>query len=330
MQAVAELVEQGDRVGPGNQHRLAGRRRDEVGVVGDDRREAGQALLRAVLAHPGARALAGTGIEIEVPQADAGAVALDLEHLDIRVIDRQVGQLLEGQAEQFAGGPEHALSQLVELKVGFHLFVIEVVLRLAHLLGVVAEIPGFDRLVGTFARGHRLDVGDLLARAPHGWRPDRLQKRHGRVRRLGHLAVGDPVGEGRIAEQARLLHAQLQDLGDVGIVVAGARDVAAARPQLRKRLLAQVAAVGKGQEGLHRGAGVGDDPAAFEAPGRRRGGRSQGHVRRQSGEIVRAGQHQGLFLFVAENVLAERGVEVGQILVDLARRSLLCGVSAAP
>ena len=107
----------------------------------------------------------------------------------------------------------------------------------------------------------------------------------------------------------------------MGLLSRGPGLSPAARPQLQG-LFAQVAARGEGQERLHRRAGVGDDPLAFEALGRRRGRRGLDHVGRQSGEVVRAGQHQGLALLVAEDVLAEGGVEVGEILVDLGQALL--------
>ena len=50
----------------------------------------------------------------------------------------------EREAEQLAGHPEHALAQLLELQVRLHLVLVEVVLRLADLLRVVAVVPGRD------------------------------------------------------------------------------------------------------------------------------------------------------------------------------------------
>ncbi len=183
---------------------------------------------------------------------------------DGHVLDRR-----ELEAEELAGHPEHALAQLLELQVGLHLVLVEVVLRLAHLLGVVAVVPGRDLDPGALLVGDRLHVGDLFVDARHRRRPDRLHQLHGP---LGASAMAFSrrqwawVG---VAEQPGALGAQLQDLGDDRVVVVGVAVVAAAvvgAPDL----LPQVAPVGVGQERLHAGAGVEDRPLAVSAPGTRR------------------------------------------------------------
>ena len=71
VESVAELVEEGLGVGPADQDRLAGPALHEVRVVRDDRLDlALEAFLAAVGVHPGAGALAGPGVRVEVPEAD--------------------------------------------------------------------------------------------------------------------------------------------------------------------------------------------------------------------------------------------------------------------
>ena len=67
-----------------------------------------QLLLGAVFAHPGPGGFSGTGEVVEIPDAHPLAVPRHLIDLHVRVIDRHVVKLGEGQVEQLAGRPEHA------------------------------------------------------------------------------------------------------------------------------------------------------------------------------------------------------------------------------
>ena len=279
-------------------------------------------LLHPVLAHPGAGVLAGPGIEIEVPDPHPASVLRHLEDVHVRVIDRQVVDLLEAQSEQFPRGPEHAVPQPVELQIGLHLIVREIIFRLAKFFGEVSVIPGFDRLIRTFGRSDLLHLGNLFPGPGHGRGPDLAQKVHGRLGSLGHLPVRDPVGEGLVTQQPGLFDPQLQHLGDDRIVVVIAAVVAAARPHL-EGFLPQVPARREGDERIHRGAGVGDHPPAVHPPLAGRRGRRLDQVGGQPGEILGALKHQKAVLLVGEDVLAEGGVEARQPLVDLGQAMLL-------
>ena len=251
VQRVAELVEHGDGVAPGDQHRLAGRAGDEVGVVGDDGGDlAAIGLLGPIGVHPGAGALAGAGIGIEVPKPHMATAALDLIDGDGGVLDRHIGHRTEGEAIQLAGHPMHAVTKLFELQVGRHVVQVEVVPGGAHLLGIVAIVPGGDRDALALLVGDDLHLGHLFPDPGDGRGPDAHHQRHGGLWRIGHGIVGEaPMGVGREPQKLGPLGAQIEDLADPGVVVA---DVAVVAPAVERLpdLLAQIAAVGIGEEGF--------------------------------------------------------------------------------
>ena len=148
-----------------------GGRFHEVGVVGDDRRDvAREALLRSVVVHPGARTSCRAGHRDRSTRGRrAGPLAAPRIHgrRAGRPADRSTGRTRSRRAGR---RPRTCLAQLVELQIRFHLVFIEVVLRLAHLLGVVAIVPGLDlRCRGASTSARRLHVGHFLVRrAP--WR----------------------------------------------------------------------------------------------------------------------------------------------------------------
>ena len=77
--------------------------------------------------------------------------------------------LVEGQAEQPAGGVERRLDHLLELQVRLDLRLVEIELRLAAPLGVVAPVPGGELEVAAFRLHDRLQrvlLAQRLRRAP--------------------------------------------------------------------------------------------------------------------------------------------------------------------
>ncbi len=125
----------------------------------------------------------------------------------------------ELEVEQLAGDEEHRLAQLVELQVLLDLVGVEVVLGLAHLLGVVAVVPGLDGDARPFGVGDRLHVGDLFCDAGDRRRPDGLHQLERPLRRLGHAILQPPVGVVLVAQELDALVPEGQDLGDQGVVV---------------------------------------------------------------------------------------------------------------
>uniref|UniRef100_A0A0N5A0Y1 NAD-specific glutamate dehydrogenase n=1 Tax=Parastrongyloides trichosuri TaxID=131310 RepID=A0A0N5A0Y1_PARTI len=323
VQGVAELVEQGLGVVQRDQQGLAFGRLDEVVVVrSQDRLGAGQLRERAIGGHPGARTLARTGEVVGVEQADqlAGGLVRDLigGHVRLEGRDGPLGQRLEDEAVQAFGHVEGGRAHGVQFEVGLQLVLIEVVLRLTHLLGVVEIVPRLDVVTGD-----RLHVGDFLGDAGLGRGPDALHQVHRRGRGLGHRVLHAPFGVVAEAQQLGALLTQGDDTGDGRLGVVGVA-VVAALDELAPDLFAQGAVVGEGQEGIDAGAGVDDGPALDVARTRGGGGGGLVGVRQalQPGLI----SDDGPGVLVGHDLLAEAGEGVRQIGVDAAQLGLARGV----
>ena len=246
-----------------------------------------------------------------------------LPNLDIGMIDRQVGAGGKAQPEQAAGAVERRLHHVVEDEVRLHLGLVEIVSSLPDLLGVVAPIPHFDRLVQPLGAGGGLQSGALLACLVLGRRPHLPQQMLDRRVGLGHRIIEPVGGEVRVAEEPCLLGAQRHDLADQGRVVGRPRMGSARGPRL-VRGAAQIAAGRKGQKRLDRRAREADDVSPAEAAlfGRvRRGGANK------IGQAVEIGrvEHQPPFALVVQHVLAEQGVQRRQPLGERRHARLLVG-----
>jgi hypothetical protein len=246
-------------------------------------------------------------------------------------------------AVELAGGPHHRVAHRLELEVRLDRVVVEVVLRLADLLGVEPVVPrrdpaprhrseGSGRLAGglggragrRFGVGDLLHVGDLLARARDRRLPHLHRERERCLRRARHVVVDRPVRVARVAEQARALGAQREDLGDHRAVVVLAGVLAAADPH-PPRLLAQIASRRVDQERLDRRSRVGDQPARALA---RLGDLAQRVAQRlgEAGEVGLARELERMVLLVGELVLAEPRVERREPRVDRGEPRLALGV----
>ena len=162
-------------------------------------------------------------------------------------------------------------------------------------------------------------------------RPHPLEQRAHRLRRLRHGVVEPVMGERRIAEQPRALDAQRHHLGDHRLVVGGAAAVAARDPGAED-FFAQIAPRRELQERLDARARQGDDVLARQAALLGGFARGRAHEIGQAGQVLLAVEHQRVALLVGEHVLAERGVEDGEPLVDrgepLLRRRIERGAGA--
>ena len=173
--------------------------------------------------------------------------AAHFEHADVGVVRADVRSRDEREAEQAMRGVERRRQHPVEREIGLQLTVVQLVARLAHLFGVVAPVPGLDRVRRALRLRQRrqriaLRRGPRLRRLPH-----LAQQPRDGVRRAGH-PVGERVfGVVAVAVQARLLVAQREDLAGDRTVVVRAVVLAARRPRL-VRLLAQVAPVREREE----------------------------------------------------------------------------------
>ena len=225
VQAVAELVEQGAGIVEGEQRRRAAAGLGEVHHVDDERPDvARKLLLDPQRRHPGAAALRGSGEIVAEEQADMAVVrAADLPDPHVGMPHRDVVALVEGEAEQPAGGVEGRRDHAVEREIGRDLGLIDVEARLAQLLRVEAPVPGREREVAA------LGLGELLERIAVGHgagprrRPHALEQPAHRLRGLRHGIVEAVAGKVGVAQQAGALGAQPHRLGDDRLVVGRAR-----------------------------------------------------------------------------------------------------------
>ena len=235
----------------------------------------------------------------------------------------RAGDLRERQAVQLLGHRVRRRDHVVQLEVRLELVRVEVVLRLADLLGVVEVVPRLDGDRLAFLGGDRLHVGDLLLDARDRGRPHAHHQLRGLLRIAGHRVVHAPVRVRREAEQLGAIGAQLDDPGDDRVGVVGVAVVAAALERL-PHLLAQVAARRKREERIDGRAGVDDGPLAGELALVGGGLVGRDECRRQAGEIGLAVEHDPGVL-VGEHLVGEVRERAGELLVDLRELLLLRG-----
>ena len=219
------------------------------------------------------------------------------------MVDRQVVARHEVQAEQAAGAVEGRLHHRVEPEIGLELGVVDGVLRLPHLLGPVAPVPGLDRARGSFGRHLRLERLTLALHGRQGARPDLVEQPLHRSAAAGHGVGQREVGVAGVAVQPRLLVPQAQDGPRHLAVVAVARVLAAARPGA-PRGFAQVAPLGEGEEGHDQRPRQRDHVALEPALGRRLACRGA-HEVGQPGQVGLGRQRETPARFVVQHVLPE-------------------------
>jgi hypothetical protein len=252
-----------------------------------------------------------------------------------RLIDAHVGVVRrdirpgdEVQAEQAPGHVEHRLHHAVEREVGLDDGLVEVVAQLAHLLGVIAPVPGLDVERLAARELHRAQRLALLFDTCLGRLPHLLQQLVDRAALAGHRVGERVVGEIGVAVQLRLLEPKGEDLAHHRPVVVSAVVFAARHPGAPGGF-AQVASVGEGQERHDVRTRQRDHRAAVghAALGRRLACRGA-HERRQSGHFGLVTQQQPVGRFVGELVLRELRGQLGETLHHL--RIALPGRSDEP
>ena len=231
MQGMAELVEQRACIVEAEERRVSFR---EVHHIDDDRPNiAGKPLLGPEGAHPGAAALRRPREVVADEDADEIAVRVaDLPEPDVRMIAGNVLQLREAQAEQAVGRLERGLDHPLELEIRLDLRLVDVVALAAHLLGVVAPVPGFDHDVVPSCSGEGLEGRRALRRhePPRAPRPDAAAKPRARATSPSCLRL--ERREGLVPEQSCTLRPQAHHLGDDGLVVGRPARIASADPRL--------------------------------------------------------------------------------------------------
>ena len=234
---------------------------------------------------------------------------------DFGVIRGQIVASLEAQAKQALCTVEGRGHHGLELEVGLEFGVVQCIARLAHLLGVVAPVPGGNGDAVTPCIGHGLQgiaFGQGLG-ARRG--PDPLEQFGHRGGRARHAVDQRVVGKVRVPVQPRQLGAQLQDRAHHRVVVASRLELTAARPGV-ERPLAQVAPFAVGEEGHDQRAREGDHPGAGFVP--RLGGRTRRVAQRlgQPRQVGLGAQHELPFGLVSQHVLRELRLQRGEFLGD--------------
>ncbi len=150
-------------------------------------------------------------------------------HAQVRVIDGNgAGDLLEGDAEPALRRPQRRRHHVVELQVRLDLRFVEVVLRLAHLLGEIEVVPRLYRDARLLAARERPHVGHFVANPRDDERPDLQQEALGDGRIDRHRVLHAPVRVALEPEKLRPLGSQPDDGGNDGLGVVGVAVVAAA------------------------------------------------------------------------------------------------------
>src|SRR5690606_39870821 len=120
MQTVSELVEQRRHLAMGQQRRLLGAGRREIAGEEGDRQLHPAATVdtaRTATVHPRAAALAGTCVEVEITARNGGAIALQIEHLNIGMPGGDVGIRHEAHGKQFFDHREEAVDDLLRREI---------------------------------------------------------------------------------------------------------------------------------------------------------------------------------------------------------------------
>ena len=225
------------------------------------------------------------------------------------MVGDDVGTRDEREAEQAMRGVERRRQHSLQRKVGLEHRIVQVVPRLAHLFGVVAPVPGLDRVGRSLRFGQCLQRIALRRRAGLGRFPYLREEAGHRVGRAGHPVDERIVRVIVVAVEPRLLVAQGQDLAGDRPVVARPVVLAARRPRL-ERLLAQVAPVRVREERHDEGTGQRDDPGRVDAAFLGRFARGRPNVVGQSGEVALVDERQAVVRFVGQHVLHEAGGEL--------------------
>ena len=237
---------------------------------------------------------------------------------------------LEREVEPTFGSPQGRGNHVVQLEVRLQLGLVEVILLLTDLLGAVQVVPGLNHRTRVLSIGNDLHLGNFLAYARNGRRPDTLEKGMSGRRIGGHRVRHTPMSMARVTEQLRAPGAKPDNCHDRGLRIAGVPIVATALELLPDRF-AQRSARGEGQNGVHHRARVHDRPPASEPPfiGSRPG---SGYKRQRKAGKIGFGVEKGPCVLVCKHFRAEFGEARCERLIDLRKLSLFLGVQsrAAP
>src|SRR5258707_995645 len=126
---------------------------------------------------------------------------LHLPDPDVRMPDRNILALAEGDAEQAGGAVEGGVDHVVEHEIRLDRGVVEIGAALPQLFGVVAPVPRRQREIAALLRDQRLQGIAIGQCAGPRRLPDPLQQAAHGLRGLGHRILQPEGGEGRKAQE---------------------------------------------------------------------------------------------------------------------------------
>ncbi len=223
VQPVAELVEQRDDVVVREQGRAAVDRGGEVAHEVRHRRlqrpAVGAQPARTRVVHPGARALAGAGVEVQVELAHQRAAALDPVEADA-LVPRRRGGRDDPDLEQRLDDAEQPLEHLGQREVLAQLLVAERVAGLLQALAGERHVPALQVGDAQLLGGELAQLGEVGRGARTGAVSQVAQEGDHFGRRAGHLGHQREFREVAVAQQPGFFLAQFQQFADDRRVVA--------------------------------------------------------------------------------------------------------------
>ena len=231
---MAEFVEQGLGVAERDQRLLALGALGAIEHVDDDRPHilAVELRLRAKTRHPCAAALGRSREIVADEQSDMLAPRVgDIEGARFRIVEREIGALGKGQSEQVVRNVEGGANHGVEVEIGADFVLVDIVIRLAQLLGIVAPVVRGDLEIAALGRDQFLQLAAIALRRGLGRRPDFFEQRTDVFGRLRHLVGELEMRVRGIAEHARAFVAQAKRFGGDRAIVARAFVLAARDPR---------------------------------------------------------------------------------------------------
>ena len=192
-------------------------------------------ILVANIVHPGSTPLAVARERVGGEDADQRTVRIgNLVSLYARVVNRHVLKRLSLDTVEPVGCEEDALHHIVNVEVRLGEFLVEIILGLAHALGVVPPVPRLD--LRALRKEACLDVlvhnllhiGEFLACLLNGGSHNVREELVNGLVVVGHLAAENLVGRIAVTQDVCLLDAEVHNLEDELAVVILVSVVAAA------------------------------------------------------------------------------------------------------
>ena len=221
---MSELMEEGLHLIESQERRLVGCRLCKVADIHDYRTHA--KLLLHEVGHPCTTSLRAAREIVCKDHSDERTVCIgNLEAFHIRMVYRNVLELLILETPELCGKVKHTLTHILHLEVWLGLFLVKCIFRLAHLLCVICPVPrlylrtcrndtGLDVLVHL-----NLHVGDLYLCLCNRRLHEACKELVHCLRIAGHLVGKDHLCRSLISEKLCLLYTESHHLDHQFLVV---------------------------------------------------------------------------------------------------------------